>query len=45
MLGIKSKRISETPIILKIFAPDVLPLTLVDTPGMTRVWLIIIIEQ
>ncbi len=29
--------ISPIPIILKIYSPRVLPLTLVDTPGITRV--------
>jgi len=33
----KNKGISTDPILLKIYSPNVLPLTLVDTPGMTRV--------
>ena len=33
----RNKGISAVPIVLKIFSPRVLPLTLVDTPGMTRV--------
>jgi replication fork clamp-binding protein CrfC len=33
----KTARISHVPIILKIHTPNTLPLTLVDTPGMTRV--------
>eukprot|EP01116_Phalansterium_solitarium_P013956 TRINITY_DN31424_c0_g1_i1.p1 TRINITY_DN31424_c0_g1~~TRINITY_DN31424_c0_g1_i1.p1 ORF type:complete len:784 (+),score=272.29 TRINITY_DN31424_c0_g1_i1:89-2353(+) len=33
----RNKGISPEPIILKIFSPNVLPLTLVDTPGITRV--------
>ena len=33
----KSKAVSADPIILRIYSPDVLPLTLVDTPGITRV--------
>lgn len=36
LLG-KTKTISAMPIILKIYSPKVLPLTLVDTPGLTRV--------
>eukprot|EP01117_Protostelium_nocturnum_P012378 TRINITY_DN4566_c0_g1_i1.p1 TRINITY_DN4566_c0_g1~~TRINITY_DN4566_c0_g1_i1.p1 ORF type:complete len:783 (-),score=329.56 TRINITY_DN4566_c0_g1_i1:186-2534(-) len=33
----KNKGISNEPILLKIYSSKVLPLTLVDTPGMTRV--------
>ncbi|PRP80825.1 dynamin-2 [Planoprotostelium fungivorum] len=33
----KNKGISTEPILLRIYSPNVLPLTLVDTPGMTRV--------
>lgn len=33
----KNKGISADPILLKIFSDRVLPLTLVDTPGMARV--------
>jgi len=33
----KNKGISTEPILLKVYSPNVLPLTLVDTPGMTRV--------
>eukprot|EP00339_Tiarina_fusa_P022170 CAMPEP_0117017720 /NCGR_PEP_ID=MMETSP0472-20121206/13802_1 /TAXON_ID=693140 ORGANISM="Tiarina fusus, Strain LIS" /NCGR_SAMPLE_ID=MMETSP0472 /ASSEMBLY_ACC=CAM_ASM_000603 /LENGTH=642 /DNA_ID=CAMNT_0004722175 /DNA_START=261 /DNA_END=2189 /DNA_ORIENTATION=- len=32
-----NKGISSEPIILRIFSPNVIPLTLVDTPGITRV--------
>mmetsp|Transcript_23615 Transcript_23615/g.32228 ORF Transcript_23615/g.32228 Transcript_23615/m.32228 type:complete len:773 (+) Transcript_23615:9-2327(+) len=33
----QSKGISKDPIILRIFSPYVIPLTLVDTPGLTRI--------
>jgi hypothetical protein len=33
----KNKGISPEPILLKIFSPNVINLTLVDTPGITRV--------
>jgi dynamin 1-like protein len=33
----KSKGVSAEPIILRVYSPDVLPLTLVDTPGIARV--------
>jgi hypothetical protein len=33
----KNKGVSAEPILLKIFSPNVLNLTLVDTPGMTRI--------
>eukprot|EP01132_Coremiostelium_polycephalum_P007730 gene7730-9506_t len=33
----KNKDISSDPIILRIFSPNVIPLTMVDTPGITRV--------
>eukprot|EP01133_Synstelium_polycarpum_P006750 gene6750-7845_t len=32
-----NKAISSDPIILKVFSPNVIPLTLVDTPGITRI--------
>ncbi|EGG17121.1 dynamin B [Cavenderia fasciculata] len=32
-----NKSISSEPIILKIYSPNVIPLTLVDTPGITRI--------
>jgi replication fork clamp-binding protein CrfC len=32
-----NKGISNDPILLKIYSPRVLPLTLVDTPGICRV--------
>ncbi|KAF2075389.1 hypothetical protein CYY_003313 [Polysphondylium violaceum] len=32
-----NKDISPEPIVLKIYSPNVVPLTLVDTPGITRV--------
>lgn len=35
----KNSKISKNPILLKIYRPNVLPLTLVDTPGITRVYL------
>lgn len=32
-----NRGISKEPIILRIFSPRVIPLTLVDTPGVTRI--------
>jgi dynamin 1-like protein len=38
----KNKGVSKVPILLKIYSPKVLPLTLVDTPGIARVPLILL---
>jgi replication fork clamp-binding protein CrfC len=35
IIGI-NQGISKEPILLRIFSPYVLPLTLIDTPGLTR---------
>lgn len=40
-----NKAICSEPIILKIFSPKVLNLTLVDLPGITKVWLFLLCEK
>lgn len=40
-----NRGISEKTIILKIYSPNVLPLTLVDTPGLARVCINIVFNS
>ena len=41
----QNKGVSKLPISLRIYSPDVLDLTLVDLPGLTKVCILFVILQ
>ena len=41
----QNKGVSKLPISLRIYSPDVLDLTLVDLPGLTKVCILLVISS